>query len=108
MDVLEIGTDPKARRGLSHNNPEFYPMKVKKVTLDETTEIYEMQMVTHEVQEKTWKLNGYERGSYFTELALLAIDKQLHKVCESIPWDARDKNDYASKKHWDPALSTLS
>ena len=97
MDVLEIGTEPEARRGLSHNNPEFYPIKAEKVTQDVSTEIYEMMMVTHEVREKTWKVNGSERGSYFTELLFLALDKQLQKLCESIPWDARDKNDYASK-----------
>ena len=109
MDVLEIGTNQNARRGpLSHNHPDFYPMKVKDIKKVFDTEIYEMQMVTHEVREKTWKLKGSERGSYFTELLFLAIDKELHKLCESIPWNERDKNGYGSMKHWDPAFFSHS
>ena len=107
MDVLEIGTDQNAERGLlSQNHPDFYPMKVKEIK--KVLNIYEMKMITHEVREKTWKLKGSERGSYFTELLFLAIDKELHKLCESIPWNERDKNNYASIKHWDPAFSCYS
>ena len=47
MDVLELGTDQKVRRTLSHNHPDFCPMKVKEITHVLSNEIYEMQMVTH-------------------------------------------------------------
>ncbi len=49
MDVLEIGTDQKVLRSLSHSHPDFSPIKMKDITLIKRSEIYEMQMVTHEV-----------------------------------------------------------
>ena len=56
LDVLEIGTDQKTFRAISHNNPDYYPIKMVDRTFLKKSELHEMQMVTHSVREKTFKL----------------------------------------------------
>ncbi len=42
MDVLEVGTDSEKRRILSHNDPDYYPMKVRDHTKQKNAQFYEL------------------------------------------------------------------
>lgn len=83
MDIIELNEGESCteqnerRRVIGHNDPNYYPFKVADKSTGKNMEMYQLRMVTHTIREKTWKFQGIEGGSFFTELFLSQMNNSI-------------------------------